>query len=96
MIKRLLLVLLASAVSASAQTSAFGVKAAPTIMPMNTQNVTRAPPQRSATQPVAARLIAPTSGPRNTYFSTLTSGNWLLASSGRPAEKPMNEPNVPV
>ena len=41
-------------------------------------------------------LSAPIRGPKKTYCSELTSGNWVLASSGKPAEKPMNEPKVPV
>ena len=53
-------------------------------MPTKTQNVTRPPPYLSATQPVPARLSAPTSGPRNTNCSEFTSGNCVLASSGKP------------
>ena len=52
----------------------------------NTHKVTRPPPHLSATQPVAERDSAPTSGPRKTNCSASTSGNWVLASSGKPAE----------
>ena len=55
-------------------------------MPTNTQKVTRPPPHLSDTQPVSERDSAPTSGPRKAYVSALTSGNWVLASSGKPAE----------
>ena len=50
------------------------------------QVVTRAPPCLSATQPVPARLSAPTSGPRKTNCSDVDVGNSILASSGKPAE----------
>src|SRR5262249_59270873 len=60
--------------------------ATPTAMPANTQKVTRPPPHLSDTQPVSERETAPTRGPRNAYASALTSGNWVLASSGNPAE----------
>jgi hypothetical protein len=54
------------------------------IITTNTQKVTRPPPKRSEIQPVAERDRAPTSGPRNTNCSESTSGNWVLASSGKP------------
>src|SRR3546814_20947486 len=68
----------------------------PSIISTNTQKVTRAPPHLSDTQPVPARLSAPTSGPRNTNCSPSTCGNCCLASRGRPAETPMKTPKVPV
>jgi hypothetical protein len=55
-------------------------------MPTKTQKVTRPPPKRSDIQPVPARDRAPTSGPRKTYCSALTSGKAILLSSGKPAE----------
>ncbi len=57
-----------------------------TIMPANTQKVTRPPPTRSASQPLPARLSAPTSGPRKTNFSASMSGKASFDSSGKPAE----------
>jgi hypothetical protein len=45
------------------------------IMPRNTQKVTRPPPYLSDTQPVPARLSAPTRGPRKTNCRELTCGN---------------------
>ena len=55
------------------------------IMARNVQKVTRPPPNLSEIQPVAARLNAPTSGPRKAYFSTSTSGNCVRINSGKPA-----------
>ena len=62
---------------------------------MKFQNVTRAPPTLSASQPPTGRISAPRKGPIQANSSGLTPGNWLLISSGKPAEKPMNEPKVP-
>ena len=56
------------------------------IITAKTHKVTRAPPQRSAIQPVAARDRAPINGPKKMKGSEFTSGNWVLASSGKPAE----------
>lgn len=56
------------------------------IMPAKTQKVTRPPPTRSDSQPVPARLSAPTSGPRKTNCSAFTSGKARPVSSGKPAE----------
>ncbi len=56
-------------------------------MPTKTQNVTRPPPNRSETQPVPARLSAPTSGPRKTYCSAFTSGKAIF---GQQRESPPN------
>ena len=47
------------------------------------------------TQPVRAREAAPTRGPRNTSCMTGALGNKVFIKSGKAAEKPMNEPNVP-
>ncbi len=49
-----------------------------TIMPTKTHSVTRPPPKRSDTQPVPARLSAPTSGPRKANCSAFTSGNCVF------------------
>src|SRR5574343_2083028 len=66
------------------------------IISTNTACVTRAPPILSASQPPIGRASAPTSGPKNTYLVGSTSGNWPFTSSGKPAEKPMQEPKVPM
>ncbi len=55
-------------------------------MAMKVQKVTRAPPSLSDSQPPSGRTSAPTSGPSQAYCSALTPGNWLLISSGKPAE----------
>ncbi|MNE77916.1 hypothetical protein D3C80_1742760 [compost metagenome] len=67
-----------------------------TAMATNTQRLIRPPPKRSARPPVKARARAPISGPRKANFSTSTWGKRCPASSGKPAEKPMKLPKVPV
>ena len=59
------------------------------------QNVTRAPPSRSASQPPSGRISAPASGPANAYLSRPEPGYWVASSVGNAAANPMNEPNVP-
>ena len=49
------------------------------------QNVTTAPPSRSASQPPNGRTAAPIRGPTHAYCSALTAANWDLMSSGKPA-----------
>ncbi|MOA16371.1 hypothetical protein D3C78_1365830 [compost metagenome] len=65
-----------------------------TIISTKFHRVTRAPPNLSATQPPRGRTRAPTSGPRKAKARALTSGNEVLISIGKAAEKPMNEPKV--
>src|SRR5437660_89631 len=66
----------------------------------NVQNVTIAPPKRSASQPPSGRASepasGPASGPRNANSAELTAGNAVFISRGRAAEEPTNVPNVPT
>ena len=65
-------------------------------MPINTICVIKAPLLiLSDNQPPKGRDSAPTKGPKNAYFTGSISGNWLFVSKGKPAAKPINEPNVP-
>ncbi len=57
-------------------------------------SVTRTPPNLSEITPPADRASAPIKGPKNASCRMFTSGNCVLASMAKPAEKPMNDPNV--
>jgi hypothetical protein len=65
------------------------------------QNVTRAPPSRSASAPPAGRISEPSSGPRNVRYAASTGvrnddANWICSTWPKAKPKPMNEPNVPM
>ncbi len=61
-----------------------------------TATVIRAPPSRSDSLPPSGRASEPTSAPMNAIRTAGTSGKLVLISSGNAAEKPMNDPNVPM
>src|SRR3546814_20733342 len=67
----------------------------PSIMMKKTHKVIFAPPNRSASHPPSGRMAAPSNGPIQAYCSGRTSGYRYFTSSGNPAEKPINDPNVP-
>ncbi|MDP8952162.1 MAG: hypothetical protein M3N18_07995 [Actinomycetota bacterium] len=63
---------------------------------MKFQKVTRAPPALSESQPPTGRDKDPTIGPKAASQIAEYSGNWLFMRTGKLAEKPMNEPKVPI
>src|ERR687890_787503 len=74
---------------------------APAAIATNVQQVIRAPPNRSASEPPIGRISEPSSGPSQ-VSDAAASGvanepvNWLSRTWPKANPKPMNEPNVPM
>jgi hypothetical protein len=75
--------------------------AAPPAIAMKFQNVIRAPPNRSASEPPSGRISDPSSGPSQ-VSPAAASGvakswvNWFCRTWPKANPKPMNDPNVPM
>ena len=65
------------------------------------QQVIRAPPNRSASEPPTGRISEPSSGPSQVSDAAASgvaneSVNWFCSTWPKANPKPMNEPNVPM